>query len=33
VEAIKGTDVDIPDAVFAWRLDGKGESNRWNLMM
>jgi zinc transporter len=24
VEAIKGTDVDIPDAVFAWRLDGKG---------
>ena len=24
MEAIKGTDVDIPDAVFAWRLDGKG---------
>jgi len=24
VEAIKGTDVNVPDAVFAWLLDGKG---------
>jgi len=24
VEAIKGSDVNIPDAVYAWQLDGKG---------
>jgi zinc transporter len=24
VEAIKGADVNVPDAVFAWMLDGKG---------
>ncbi|MGP3591805.1 zinc transporter ZntB [Vagococcus sp. WN89Y] len=24
MEAIKGTDVNVPDAVFAWLLDGKG---------
>lgn len=24
MEAIKGTDVNVPDAVFAWLLDGRG---------
>jgi zinc transporter len=24
VEAIKGSDVNVPDAVFAWMLDGRG---------
>ena len=24
VEVIKGADVNVPDAVFAWILDGKG---------
>ena len=24
MEAIKGSDVNVPDAVFAWLLDGKG---------
>ncbi len=24
MEAIKGSDVNVPDAVFAWMLDGRG---------
>ena len=24
MEVIKGADVNVPDAVFAWMLDGKG---------
>ena len=24
MEAIKGADVNVPDAVFAWMLDGRG---------
>lgn len=24
MEAIKGSDVNVPDAVFAWLLDGRG---------